>query len=70
MAQMIELWIPGQKTTVQVPVVLDRAPAVGMASLLWQGLPDGQVKLVGGMDHVQPLGHVKLWMFILLVNWN
>ena len=35
---------------------------VGMAGDLWQGPPEGQMKPVSGVERVQSLGHVKLWV--------
>ena len=62
MAQLIERWTAGEKTPVRIAPTLNIALPVGMAGCLWQGPPEGQVKPVSGVDRVQSLGHIKLWV--------
>ena len=61
-APLVERWTPGLKTPVPAAPALDTALPVGMAGGLWQGPPEGQMKSVSGLDRVQSLGHVQLWV--------
>ena len=53
---------PGRETPARVALALDMALPVGMAGGLWQGPPEGQLRPVSGVDRVQSMGHVKLWV--------